>query len=177
MNDKNQDQNGGAMQPESLVGGNTSDQELAKMFMPSSTREAEKVPETVSFADTAVPANLPDDGPAKIWLDVPDGSVLELRVASQNPFAGAIARLSTLAGKVEVWPHQAISPGPKIRPLASIDKKYVLNVIVAFDGDHPGKVAILAKAIHQGAVVKVYFHVIDGARGDIKLSKVLIDMI
>jgi len=152
--------------------GDPRDQELGRIWAP----QARAVTEETDFADTPAMANLQDDGPAKIWMNVPDGSVLELSVAPKNPFAAAVARLSTIGGKVEVWPHQDISPGPKIRPLASTEEKYVLSIVVAFDGDDPGKVGILARAVHQGATVNTYFHVVGGARGDIKLSRVLIDM-
>jgi hypothetical protein len=175
MNDKTKNQEADPPQTGAPTGGNNLDEELGKLFMSGSAPQAEPSPE-INFAAAGAPANVPDDGPAKIWMDVPNGSVLELRVPSQNPSAAAIARLSTLAGKVEFWSHQVISPGPKARPITSVDQKYVLNVIVAFDGDHPGKVGIVAKAIHNGTVVRTYFHVVSGTRGDIKLGKVLIDM-
>jgi hypothetical protein len=153
------------------VTGDAADQELGRLWV--AERSEEERAEEAADREAAVP----DDGPAKIWTDVPHGAVLNLRVVSQNPSAAAIARLSTLDGRVELWPHQSISPGPKLRPLSSADSKYVLNVIVAFDRDHPGKVGIVASAIVQGTALKTYFHAVGGTRGEIKLGRVLIDMV
>ena len=118
-----------------------------------------------------------DSGPLKVWQSVPDGAVLELRVGSQNPTGGAIARFVSRINQREFWSYQEMNPGPKTRQLRSSELGYVINVMFAFDGDHPGSMAVLARVLVNGAVFDTpYFHSVTGGRGDIKIAKILINM-
>lgn len=122
-------------------------------------------------------ASTEDGGILKVWQSVPDGAVLELRVGSQNPTGGAIARFVSRINQREFWSYQEMNPGPKTRQLRSSELGYVINVIFAFDGDHPGPMAVFARVLVNGNLFDTpYVHSVTGGRGDIKISKILIDM-
>ncbi len=121
---------------------------------------------------------LQDDGSLKIWQAVPDDSIFELRIVSQHPQFGATARVVRTVGGVQIWPHEDLHPGPKQVTLHSEDRSYVVNVVIGFDSGDVQPVDIDAQIIDGGVPFDTpYFHRVTGGRGDIVVSKIIINMI
>jgi hypothetical protein len=136
-------------------------------------------PKAAASKQAAAGANPPDDGPLKIWNDVPDRSTLELRLDSTDQgFAGTVRFVSD-DGRVETWPDSDIHPGPKRRLLSQTAQGYVGTLFVAFDSQDTITANVRARILDPTGNVFAtgYFHAITGKRGDIKAATLLISMV
>lgn len=137
------------------------------------------IPNSPLPAGKAAGANPPDDGSLGIWNDVPDRSILELRLESiDREFAGTVRFVSD-DSRVETWPDKDIHPGPKRRILSRTAQGYVATLKVGFES----KDNITAN-IHVRIVTpdgndfgKLYFHAVTGKRGDIRAATFFINMV
>jgi hypothetical protein len=128
---------------------------------------------------TVAGANPPDDGPLKIWNDVPDRAILELRLDSDRQEFGGTVNFVSHDSRVEIWPDKDIHPGPKRRLLSETAQGYVANVFVAFESKEQITANVRARILAPdgGVFKKEYFHAVTGKRGDIDAATLVINMV
>jgi hypothetical protein len=119
-----------------------------------------------------------DDGPLKIWNDVPDRSTLAVSVASSNLTFACSAIFVSDDARAEKWSDADLHPGPKRRMLSQTAEGYTATILVTFDGDDEVPVEINAQITEPDGTAfgNPYFHAVTGARGDIVHATVITKM-
>jgi hypothetical protein len=119
-----------------------------------------------------------DDGPLKIWNDVPDRSTLAVSVTSSNPTFACSAIFVSDDARMEKWSDADLNPGPKRRMLSQTAEGYTATILITFDGDDEAPVEIRAQINGPGGEPfdGPYFHAVSGKTGDILHATLIVKM-